>query len=254
MKEENHGTLLRVENLTKSFSGVVANKDVSMELKAGEIVGLIGPNGAGKTTLFNMITGTRPEGATRTPDSGSVYFKGQKITGKRPSKICSLGLVRTFQIVRTWEEMSVLENVMTGVFNRVNSTGLAKEKAKELLDFTGLAQKADQPGSSLTVADKKRLEITRALATNPELLLLDEPMAGLTSQEVNEALELVNKINDKGISILLVEHVMDAVMTIGDRIVVLDSGEVIANDIPENVAEDERVIEAYLGEEYNVNN
>ena len=254
MRKENNGTLLRVEGLSKSFSGVVANKNITMHLDSGEVVGLIGPNGAGKTTLFNMITGTRPEGASRLPDSGSVYFKDKKITGMRPSKICSMGLVRTFQLVRTWEEMTVLENVMTGTFNRINSTTLAKRKARELLDFTGLGKKADQMGNSLTIADKKRLEITRALATDPELMLLDEPMAGLTSTEIDEALELINKINDNGISILLVEHVMDAVMSVGDRIVVLDNGEVIADDKPEKVAEDERVIEAYLGEEYNVKN
>lgn len=254
MNKANNETLLRVDSLTKSFNGVMANKDVNLEVESGEIVGLIGPNGAGKTTLFNMITGTRPEGASRLPDSGTVYFKGKKITGMRPSKICSLGLVRTFQLVRTWEEMSVLENVMTGTFNRLNSTALAKEKAEEILEFTNLAEKANQPGGSLTVADKKRLEMARALATDPELMLLDEPMAGLTSKEVDEALELVNKINENGVSIMLVEHVMDAVMAVADRIIVLDGGELIANDTPEEVAEDERVIEAYLGEEYNVEN
>lgn len=254
MNTKQNGDLLKVENLTKSFGGVVANKNVDLKVKEGEILGLIGPNGAGKTTLFNMITGTRPEGSTRRPDKGRVYFKDQDITGIRPSKVCDLGLVRTFQLTRTWKEMTVLENVMTGAFNQINSRALAADRARDLLDFTGLGGKADQLGGSLTVADEKRLEITRALATGPVLMLLDEPMAGLTSKEINEALELVNKIHENGISILLVEHVMEAVMNVAHRIVVLDNGEVIADDKPENVAEDDRVIEAYLGEEYHVEN
>ncbi len=254
MNQEKHGDILRVENLTKTFGGVFANKDINMSVQEGEIVGLIGPNGAGKTTLFNMITGARPQGSSRLPDSGTIYFKHQKITGMRPSKICALGLVRTFQLTRTWKEMTVLENVMTGAFNRINSTPLAIDKAEELLEFTGMAEKADQIGGSLTIADKKRLEIIRALATSPELMLLDEPMAGLTSKEINEALELIHKLHDTGITILLVEHVMDAVMNIADRIVVLDTGQVIADDKPKNIAKDKRVIEAYLGEEYNVKN
>ncbi|MFP4588908.1 MAG: ABC transporter ATP-binding protein [Candidatus Bipolaricaulota bacterium] len=252
MIEENE-TLLQVRDLSKSFSGVVANQNVNLDLYSGEILGLIGPNGAGKTTLFNMITGTRPEGASRLPDSGSVYFKGENITGVRPSNICKRGLVRTFQLVRIWENMTVMENVMTGCFNTTEYSLQARKKAKELLELTGLAEKADYPGSSLTIADKKLLEITRALATDPELLLLDEPMAGLTATEIEEALQLINKIHEQGISILLVEHVMEAVMTVADRVVVLHNGKVIADDRPEEVAQNEQVIEAYLGEEYNAN-
>ncbi|MEA1963835.1 MAG: ABC transporter ATP-binding protein [Candidatus Aerophobetes bacterium] len=245
-------SLLEVRNLTKRFRGVIANQDINMEVNSGEIIGLIGPNGAGKTTLFNMITGTRPKGASRLPDSGAVYFKRVKITGMKPNSICKLGLVRTFQLVRIWEEMTVLENVMTGVFRAMRSAREARKKSEDLLKFTGLYTKLDYLGSSLTIADKKRLEITRALGTKPDLLLLDEPMAGLTTTEINEALELIRQIHDQGITVLLVEHVIEAVMSIAHRVVVLDNGQKIADDRPEKVARDKRVIEAYLGEEYHV--
>jgi branched-chain amino acid transport system ATP-binding protein len=240
-------TILKLENVSKRFGNLIANEDVKFHINKEEIVSLIGPNGAGKTTLFNCITGFyEPE--------GKVIYKGEDITGYKPYTIAKLGLSRTFQIVKTIKEMTVKENIMTGAFLRTNKRSKAEEKAEEIMNFTGLYNKREQLGGSLTIADKKRLEIARVLATSPEMLMLDEAMAGLNQTEIKEAMDLCLRIRENGITLLIVEHIMEAIMPISDRILVLDAGKKIADGIPELVAEDERVIKAYLGERYNAKN
>ena len=236
--------LLEVQGLSKHFGGLVANDRIDLRVDKGEIVGLIGPNGAGKTTLFNCIAGFYP------PTGGNVQFKGEDITGLPPNEICLRGIARTFQIVRVFKDMSVLDNVMVGAFSRTNSAAGAKQKALEVLDFCGLAAKKSQLAGGLTIADKKRLEFTKALATEPSLLMLDEAIAGLNQTETAEAVELVKKVRETGITVLLVEHVMEVVMPISSRVVVLDYGRKIAEDIPEKVIHNEEVIKAYLGDKY----
>lgn len=236
--------LLDLDGITKSFGGLLANNDIDMQVAEGEILGLIGPNGAGKTTLFNCVTGFYP------PTRGQVMFQGQDITGWPPERVCDAGIARTFQIVKVLRDMSVLENVMVGAFLRHSSTADARTRALEVLEFTELADKRRQIARNLTIADKKRLELARALATEPTLLFLDEAMAGLNPTETNEAVDMAHRIRDQGITLVLVEHVMKVIMPLADRVVVLDSGAVIADDVPEKVATNERVIEAYLGEKY----
>jgi branched-chain amino acid transport system ATP-binding protein len=236
--------LLEVSSLTKRFGGLVANDNISMEVKEGEIVGLIGPNGAGKTTLFNCISGFYR------PDSGSVVFEGKDITRFSADRICREGMARTFQIVKIFKDMTVLENVMVGAFCRTTSPESARQEALKTLEFVGLVGKRDVPGGALTIAEKKRLELARALATQPKLLMLDEAMAGLNPMETREAVELLRKINAQGVTLIVVEHVMEAIMTISDRIIVLDYGRKIAEDVPEKIAVNEEVIKAYLGERY----
>jgi branched-chain amino acid transport system ATP-binding protein len=236
--------LLEVQGLSKHFGGLVANDRIDLQVNAGEIVGLIGPNGAGKTTLFNCIAGFYP------PTAGNVQFKGEEITGLPANEICLRGIARTFQIVRIFKDMSVLDNVMVGAFNRTNSAARAKQKALEVLDFCGLAPKKSMLAGGLTIADKKRLDFTKALATEPSLLMLDEAIAGLNQTETAEAVELVKKVRESGITVLLVEHVMEVVMPISSRVVVLDYGKKIAEDIPEKVIRNEEVIKAYLGDKY----
>jgi len=236
--------LLEVKELSKRFGGLVANDRIDLRVNEGEIVGLIGPNGAGKTTLFNCIAGFYP------PSGGSVRFKGQEITGLAPNEICLLGIARTFQIVRVFKDLTVLDNVMVGAFNRTNSAVQSRQKALEVLDFCGLAPKKSMLAAGLTIADKKRLEFAKALATEPSLLMLDEAVAGLNQTETAEAVELVKKVRESGITVLLVEHVMEVVMPISNRVVVLDYGKKIAEDVPEKIIDNEEVIKAYLGEKY----
>lgn len=236
--------LLEVRGLTKQFGGLMANNDVTLTVDEGEIVGLIGPNGAGKTTLFNCITGYYK------PTSGSVRFQGKEITGWPPDRVCKTGVARTFQIVRVLKEMTVLENVMVGAFLRHGQTKEARRKAQEILEFTGLAPRREQLARNLTIANKKRLELARALATEPKLLFLDEAMAGLNPSETNDAVDMVRKLSQQNVTIVLVEHVMKVIMPLAHRVVVLDSGQLIADDKPERIATNERVIEAYLGEKY----
>jgi branched-chain amino acid transport system ATP-binding protein len=239
--------LLEVRSCTKRFGGLVANRDVSLAIEPGEIVGLIGPNGAGKTTLFNCISGALH------PDEGRILLGGTDISRARPERVCRLGIARTWQVVRSFGRMTVLENVMCGALRRTNRVGPARGRALELMAFTGLADKADADAASLTLADKKRLEITRALATGPRLLLLDEAMSGLTPIETAVAVELVRRIHGElGLAICVVEHVMEVVMPLSHRVVVLVSGEKLTEGPPEAVARDERVITAYLGERYRV--
>jgi len=236
--------ILHVENLTMRFGNLTAVDDVSLSVRQGEIIGLIGPNGAGKTTFFNCLTGYL------TPRSGSVRFTNHDITGLRPSRICKVGLARTFQIVQVFKEMTTWENVIVGAFCRTADAARAYDQTLEILQFTGLYEKRDFLVGNLTIADQKRLEISKALATRPSLLMLDEAMAGLNATETNEAIELIKKIRDRGITLMIVEHVMEVIMSISERVVVFDSGKKIAEDTPDQIVRNPRVIEAYLGDTY----
>lgn len=236
--------ILNVKNLTMKFGNLAAVDDVSLSVSKGEIIGLIGPNGAGKTTFFNCLTGYL------TPQNGAVQFDGHPITGMRPNRICRLGLTRTFQIVQVFREMRTWENVIVGAFCRTANSAEAYQETMEILKFTGLHEKKDSLVGNLTIADHKRLEISKALATKPHLLMLDEAMAGLNATETIEAVELIKKIRDRGITLIVVEHVMEVIMSISERVVVFDSGKKIAEDVPDKIVKNPRVIEAYLGEAY----
>jgi branched-chain amino acid transport system ATP-binding protein len=235
--------LLTLESSSKRFGGLLANRDVSLAIEAGEIVGLIGPNGAGKTTLFNCITGYMH------PDGGRIVFDGTDISHARPERISRLGVARTWQVVRAFGRMTALDNVVCGALQRTGRVVEARARATELLEFTGLRGRSDLPAATLTLADKKRLEIARALATRPKLLLLDEAMSGLTPMESAAAVTLVRRIHQElKVTICVVEHVMEVVMPLSHRVVVLDYGVKIADGAPEAVVRDEQVIRAYLGE------
>jgi branched-chain amino acid transport system ATP-binding protein len=237
--------LLSLTASTKRFGGLLANRGVSLAIAAGEIVGLIGPNGAGKTTLFNCITGYMH------PDAGRIAFDGSDITHARPERICRLGVARTWQVVRAFGRMTALDNVVCGALQRTNRVAEARARARELLEFTELRGRADLPAATLTLADKKRLEIARALATRPRLLLLDEAMSGLTPLETAAAVQLVRRIHEElKVTICVVEHVMEVVMPLSHRVVVLDYGVKIADGAPREVVRDAQVIRAYLGERH----
>lgn len=236
--------LLEVRNLTMKFGSLVANSDVSFDVEAGTIVGLIGPNGAGKTTLFNCVAGLYK------PSEGQISFDGLDITNLPAYRISRLGMARTFQVVRPLKEMTVLENILVGAYLREADPEKALEIAETCLKTCFLEQLRERPAGGLTIGNKKRLEVARALATKPKMLLLDEAVAGLTSTEVRHMVELIKGLRQSGITILMVEHIMEAIMPIADKIVVLDSGIKIAEDRPQVVVEDENVIKAYFGEKF----
>ena len=239
--------MLEVRNVSKSFRGLRAVHDASFEVPEGDINGLIGPNGAGKTTIFNMIAGVYA------PDSGEILFNKEKIHGLRPDQVCAAGIGRTFQIVKPFAGLSVLDNVIVGALQREASVPGAKRLSLQILEKLGLAAKRDLPAASLTLPDRKRLEVARALATRPNLLLLDEVMAGLRPTECDQMVEVFRDLNRTyGTTILLIEHVMRAVMALAKHIGVLHHGEVIARGAPEQVVRDPAVLECYLGEETEV--
>ncbi|HEX6211874.1 MAG TPA: ABC transporter ATP-binding protein [Methylomirabilota bacterium] len=236
-------TLLAVQDLSRRFGGLQAVKDLSFTVGEGEIVALIGPNGAGKTTAFALISGFL------TPDTGRVVFRGRDLRGLKPHQVNALGLARTFQIMRPFPRLSVVRNVMIATLGRHPDPAEAERRARAVLAELGLEARADLPAGGLTLAERKRLELARALGTEPSLLLLDEVMSGLNEAETERIVELVRAINRRGVAILLIEHVMRAVMSLARRIVVLNYGERIAEGRPEAVAADPNVIEAYLGDE-----
>lgn len=238
-------SIIEVNGISKYFGGLRALHNISFTLEKGEILGLIGPNGAGKTTLFNIIAGTYP------PSSGSVQFKGEEITFQRPRQICHKGISRTYQLVRTFSNLTVYENVLVGLyFGKPESEEEVTEKeAYELLRLTGLLQKANIPARSLTLVGRKQLEIARALATRPNVLLLDEAISGLNPTETEAMMGLIRNIQSRGITVFMIEHIMKAVMGLSDRILVLNFGELIAQGTPEQVSKNKDVIEAYLGAE-----
>jgi branched-chain amino acid transport system ATP-binding protein len=236
--------LLETEALTVRFGGILANAEISIGVNEGEILGLIGPNGAGKSTLFNLVAGTYR------PTSGRIRFEGRDITRLPPALRCKLGIARTFQVVKSFETMSVLENVVVGALVRFTSTRTAREEAYRVLDVTGLTRRADANARDLTPPEKRRLEVARALATQPKLLLLDEVLTGLTPAEAQKGVELVRKIRELGVTVVMVEHVMEVVMPLVDRAIVLDLGRVLVEGAPQAIVRDPKVIQAYLGDRF----
>jgi len=236
-------SLLSIKKVSMFFGGLAAISDVSFELKKGEILGLIGPNGAGKTTMFNVVNGFYK------PTKGEVFFNDRRISGLRPHQVCKLGIARTFQVVKPLQRMSVLDNVIASAFLRKKSRTQAEEVAMETIGFTGLIDDRDVISKGLPLGKRKKLEIARALATQPELLLLDESFAGLNPHELDESIGIIRRIKERGITIMIIEHHMKVIMSISDRIVVLNYGEKIAEGTPHEIAHNPLVVEAYLGEE-----
>ena len=236
-------SLLQIREVSKRFGGLAALTDVSYSVNQGEIVGLIGPNGAGKTTLFNVVNGFYP------PTKGEVLFKGEKISHLKPHQICELGIGRTFQVVKPLRRMTALDNVITSAFLRAKDKAEAEDIAFEALRFTGLYEDRNVLSRGLPLGNRKKLEIARALATQPELLLLDESFAGLNPSEQNELIDIIRKVKGKGITIMVIEHHMKVIMSLSDRVVVLNYGEKIAEGTPKEIGSNSLVIEAYLGEE-----
>ena len=236
--------ILELRDVTKSFGGLVAVRKLNIKVEKQEILGLIGPNGAGKTTAFNLVA------CAMRPDSGEIVFNGNNLVGLRPHQACKLGIGRTFQVVKPFAEMTVLQNVMAAAFLRGGDRHGAEKLARELLQFAQFYHRKDMPAVDLPIAERKRLELVRALATEPKLLLLDEVMAGCNHREIDEMLALLRHVRDRGITLIVVEHVMKAVMNLCDRVALLHHGEKIAEGTPREIARDERAIKAYLGEEY----
>lgn len=236
--------LLEVNNVSKHFGGLKAVDQVSISIEKGQIYGLIGPNGAGKSTLFNCVAGYYP------PTIGSITYNGEDITGLKPWNICKKRIARTFQIVKPFQTKTVLYNAMVGAYIRTRNPSEAEDRAMEVLKKFNLADKWNKASGNLTIADRKRLEIARAMATEPEMFLMDESMAGLRPNEVDETLDEIRKIRDSGVTIFMIEHIMRAIMTVSDKITVIQFGKKIMDGTPQEVAKDERVIKAYLGESY----
>ncbi len=241
--------ILRVSNIWKKFGGLIALRDVSFDVREGEILGIIGPNGAGKTTLFNIITGFLK------PDQGRVYFYNEDITGKQPFELAKKGLVRTFQLVKPFLGMSVLDNVLIalymryGVLKGLSEDELIKE-AREKLSFVGLLHRENLSADALPHGEKKKLEIARALALNPKVLLLDEPVGGLTTTEIDDIIRVIERIHASGVAIIIIEHNMRFIMRLSKRIIVLNFGKIIAEGSPEEIVSNQEVIKAYLGERF----
>jgi branched-chain amino acid transport system ATP-binding protein len=236
--------LLEVKDLTKRFGGLVANKDISLNVEAGEIVAIIGPNGAGKSTLFNGLVGHHA------PTSGSVTFNGQSMLGRKPEQVAAMGLVRTYQIPRNFGQMTVLENAMVGALLRHPRLADAREAAHKVLELVGLAERADVKAAGLNVAGQKRVELARALATEPRMLLLDEVAGGLNPTEAIALSEILRRIHGAGITLVIVEHVLEVVMRLAQRVLVLNFGQTIAEGPPQDIVRNPAVIEAYLGRKH----
>lgn len=237
--------MLKLDEVSKNFAGLQAVKEVSFKIQKDEIVGLIGPNGAGKTTLFNLISGFIR------PDKGSIFFKEKDLRSRKPHEICRLGLTRTFQIVQPFKNLTIFENILIGALNRLNSFTKAISIANEIIDLVGLARAQKRYGIDLNIVESKKLEIAKALSTEPSLLLLDEIMAGLNPTEVQQVIDLLMKLNGNGITLLVIEHNMRAIMSISHRLIVLNYGVKIYEGSPEKALKDSAVIDAYLGEEIN---
>ena len=238
-------SLIEIRDISKNFGGLAALSHVSYSVEEGEILGLIGPNGAGKTTLFNVVNGFYP------PSRGEVFFKREKISHLKPHQICKLGIARTFQVVRPLQRMTTLDNVIASSFLRASNKKEAEEMALETMRFTGIYEDRNIISKGLPLGKRKKLEITRALATRPEMLLLDESFAGLNPSEQNEVIEIIRKVREKGITIMVIEHHMKVIMSISDRIVVLNYGEKIAEGTPKEIGNNPLVIQAYLGDAEN---
>ena len=236
--------LLEVRGVSKSFGGVAANVEISFDVAAGEILGLIGPNGAGKTSLFNAISGEV------TPDRGEIRLDGERISGTGPVACSRAGIARTFQVVRSFDSMTVRENVMVGAFSRVGRAREAMAEADRVLEVAGMTGRADRPAHSLTPPEKRRLEIARALATRPRLLLLDEMLTGLTPTEAQSGVQLIRDVRRQGVTVIMVEHVMEILLPLIDRAVVLNLGRVLTQGLPKDLVRDPAVIRAYLGDKY----
>ncbi|WP_170942025.1 ABC transporter ATP-binding protein [Noviherbaspirillum denitrificans] len=236
--------ILEVKSISKRFGGLQAVSNLSFDIAEGEILGLLGPNGAGKTTAFNLIAGFFQA------DEGDIRFEGKQIRGMLPYQVCSAGIARTFQLSKPFGGLSALENVMVGAFAQARSRTAAQDEAHAVLDFLGMADKADIDANDLTAFDKRKLELGRALATKPRLLLMDEVVAGATPCEAGEMVDLVKRVRDRGVTVLIVEHVMKVIMGLSDRVIVMEQGRLIANGVPSEVVRMPEVLKAYFGEAY----